>query len=798
MENLFARASWLWLAGEETQPNTYGCFRTEFNLSANRREWEHATLCLSADSNFTVFVNGQHCPGGQFSDYPTEKTYSSLPVNTLLHPGRNVLAIYIHYIGEDFSTGLRGLPGIIAVLHNDGHVLEVSGAHWRAVKDPAFQSGPMPKVTVQLGYTFACDANQTQPWQQPDFDASAWPEAKIQDFNAYRPTLKPRPVAQLRELPRPEVRLVQHGVLSRPNESGTPAENCMRDFLRPLPIAAAFTRESLPPVATDYRSTYLSLLPESPMLEFRPLSEQPDANGYYLIVDLGREYAGHLELTIDAAAGTVVDIAHGEHLDDGRVRAAMGGRNFADRYICKAGINHFSYRFRRLGCRYLELHLTRIAGPVKTGYIGLVPLELPLPKKAHFQTDDRLTELVHRVAIDTLKLCMHEHYEDCPWREQALYAYDSRNQALYGYYLWGNYDFAATSFDLLGRGRMRDGYLELTAPGQAPITIPVFTFVWVTELYEHFLHSGSLALFRRFRDTVGTIIAQALSRRDSRNGLYNAAVGKHIWNFAEWVPGLDGSDAFPQAQYNLYLYEALQSAALMYEADGDANQAMELRRVADELGTQTEAYFWDAAARCYSTSGKDGKLAGHHAHIQALMLYNKLVPAEKIETVLASLCSGILTGLTFSAMPYLLRALMRINPATRKQAEKMLHDSFIPPILSGATSLWETPSGGADFDAAGSLCHAWSSLPAYYANAYVLGIQPLSPGFRNFRIRPYPGSLLFASGTVPTPAGDIHIAWEYDHGGLTVKADGPAELVPHAAAWEEFPISCCEYNGHMI
>ena len=69
---------------------------------------------------------------------------------------------------------------------------------------------------------------------------------------------------------------------------------------------------------------------------------------------------------------------------------------------------------------------------------------------------------------------MHEHYEDCPWREQALYAYDSRNQMLYGYYVWGNYDFAATSLDLLGRGIRSDGMLELCAPAKAWITIPSF------------------------------------------------------------------------------------------------------------------------------------------------------------------------------------------------------------------------------------------------------------------------------------------------------------------------------------
>ena len=33
---------------------------------------------------------------------------------------------------------------------------------------------------------------------------------------------------------------------------------------------------------------------------------------------------------------------------------------------------------------------------------------------------------------------------------------------------------------------------------------------------------------------------------------------------------------------------------------------------------------------------------------------------------------------------------------------------------AGATSFWETELGAADFDGAGSLCHAWSAMPVYY------------------------------------------------------------------------------------
>ena len=33
---------------------------------------------------------------------------------------------------------------------------------------------------------------------------------------------------------------------------------------------------------------------------------------------------------------------------------------------------------------------------------------------------------------------------------------------------------------------------------------------------------------------------------------------------------------------------------------------------------------------------------------------------------------------------------------------------------AGATSVWETEKGEADFNRAGSLCHGWSAMPVYY------------------------------------------------------------------------------------
>ena len=41
-------------------------------------------------------------------------------------------------------------------------------------------------------------------------------------------------------------------------------------------------------------------------------------------------------------------------------------------------------------------------------------------------------------------------------------------------------------------------------------------------------------------------------------------------------------------------------------------------------------------------------------------------------------------------------------------------DQYQKMLDAGTTSFWETEDGESAFDRAGSLCHAWSSMPVYY------------------------------------------------------------------------------------
>jgi hypothetical protein len=56
--------------------------------------------------------------------------------------------------------------------------------------------------------------------------------------------------------------------------------------------------------------------------------------------------------------------------------------------------------------------------------------------------------------------------------------------------------------------------------------------------------------------------------------------------------------------------------------------------------------------------------------------------------------------------------------------------------------------------------HAWGAAPANLLPRYILGVQPLVPGWHRALIRPHPGSLKNAEGKVPTPLGPILVRWE--------------------------------------
>jgi hypothetical protein len=728
-------ARWIWLPAVPEVVNHFVEFRRSFTLPAPPAS---AELLLTVDSDYQLFVNGTEVWGRQFSDYPERRSVNRHEVAPLLRPGANVLAVRCYHRGESSSDHRTGRPGLLAQL-TAGAVTLWTDAAWRCRLSPVYRSGPLPRVSGQMSFTSEYDARGEDGWTAPAYADGAWTAAAelAGPTDGFWRELRPRPLPQLVCQPFLPGVLVGSGTLADIPADQSPA------------MTVAGSRKVPGPVAPG----------------------QP----FYQVVDLGHEEVGLLHLEVEAPAGTRLDIAHGEHLVAGGVCAVIHNRQFADRVWCRAGRTVYTLFHRRLGCRYLELHCAAPAGPVVVHCLGVIPVSYPLTLRGRFAAPDPLLERLDQVGRRTLDLCLHEHYEDCPWREQSLYAFDSRNQALYGYYAFGEYDAPEESFRLLGWGQGDDGLLELCAPAKVRITIPSFSHVWIAEVRDHVLFSGRPALWREFRPTIERVLATNLARRDAATGLCALFEGERYWTFYEWAPGLDNrrrNDAGEleprlDAPHNLFLLEALRAAAELCAWAGEPDPGWQ--RAAAELAAAIHRVFWLPGERRYATFAHGDRRWHTCELVQALAAYHGLPGARDLAPLPADA-----VPMTLSTLPYAAWIALEADEAGQTAILQRGRATYGAMLAQGATSLWETSQGAADFGGAGSLCHGWSALPVWLSRAYVLGVFPTAPGFAQVRLAPHVADLPWAEGVVPTPHGPLYVRWERQGEEVIVRWTAPA------------------------
>lgn len=427
------------------------------------------------------------------------------------------------------------------------------------------------------------------------------------------------------------------------------------------------------------------------------------------IYDLGREEVGYLTLRIHAKQEQEVFVAFGEHIVDGNVRWNIDGRDFRLFLKVGAGVTEYTNYFRRLGLRYLEIWSD---GELEVEYISVLPSVYPL-KKIEKQYENELQQRIYDTGIRTLELCMHDHYEDCPWREQGLYTMDSRNQMICGYYAFEEYRFARASLYLMSKSLRDDGLLAICAPSDLGDTIPSFSLHYFTQIYEYTKYSGDKTLAREVLPVLQTII-HAFSRQ-VKNGLVCNFEGEEYWQFYEWTKGLSNDEGGPtgaDAALNCLFSIALQNMQKICEMlDVEANYQAE----AETLNHHIRDTFYQTDKGLYTNRSDEEDYSELVNALAVLCGAAKGVEAERICVVLAS--DSSLTKTSLSMMCFKYDALLMVNKEKyRAFILEHIERTYSKMLEAGATSFWETEAGESDFGGAGSLCHGWSAMPVYYFN----------------------------------------------------------------------------------
>ncbi len=708
--NIFENALWIWPKASQEEINQYCQFIHKITVKKPIKE---AYFYISANKDYNLYVNGKFIAFGQWPDYPTLKSYDKLDVTDYITEGENRICIEGYNCFSDFCSYISDKAGIIFSI--ECTYKDNTKDFWSSGEDtlfrlsPQYRQGDIERLSMQLNYSFEADLRKVDEWIEKD--TKNFTKIAKEDTYTKDCIFIPRPVKKLVYDQNQKAQIITKGPFIRKEEYPSAAKTCDMDFLGRNEIR---TKINIPCNNTGKGKDTESL----------DVASFPVENEFF-IVDMGETVCGHLHLDFEADEGTLLTCSYGEHLLDLRVRAHFNSHNFGFRVFAKKGKNNFTHRFVRLGGRYLEIHVT---GKAAFYDARIIPTDYPLEKKYEFKSKNSLENKIMAVCENTLRKCIHDHFEDTPWREQGLYTLDSRNQSLCNYYLFGNFDYIKENIRIYVPSLTEEGHLWITAPSKFYMPIPIFTYAWIMWLRDYFLYSGDYDFVKEMLPTCKIIIEKLLETQDD-TGLFVTPPGDRYWNFVEWQPGLIG-DGKNTGKYSLphNAFTLMALKAYIYMCQKLNCDCKDLPPLAEKLNRDIDNAFWVEDMGAYK-SYIDSPFDPHFAQISnSLALCAGIVPEEKQDSVQENIAyNEKLIETTISMCMYKYEALLQdekyfdyVFEDIEKQWGRMLY--------AGATSFWETQHGGWYGEGGDSLSHGWSAVPAYFYFAYKLGIKPISPG----------------------------------------------------------------------
>lgn len=439
------------------------------------------------------------------------------------------------------------------------------------------------------------------------------------------------------------------------------------------------------------------------MLDRQKISITQNEEGY--LVDLGEETVGFLELDFQDEISQPIRIAFVERLTDGKVKYdltlpdSIYTYKFCADFISKKGENTYLNGVRRFAGRYLQLYCQKT---LSVNFVGLRIVERSEQAKVK-RIKDQTLQKIYDISVKTLKCCMHEHYEDCPWREQALYTLDAKNQMLCGYKVFEDTRFQRENLLLISQGLMKDGLLSLCFPMDINMEIhypiPVYSLIFPLQVYDYITHTKDRSILPEVKDCIDTVM-QTFKNKIEPNGLI-ADFGDGYWNFYDWAINYGlGSDS-AEKRYNLllncfYVY-ACQVCNALYNAQTDT-EPLKRAIVRNFYNAEKNMFRVNVGEETYSCLGNS---------VAVLIGLGNEDLLEKLKN------GDEQIDITLPTTSFYYDALLTAGDKYKSFIIQDIKEKYQPMLNFGTTTFWEI-ANLEQLGATGSMCHGWSAIPAYY------------------------------------------------------------------------------------
>jgi hypothetical protein len=334
--------------------------------------------------------------------------------------------------------------------------------------------------------------------------------------------------------------------------------------------------------------------------------------------------------------------------------------------------------------------------------------------------------------------------------------------------------------------RQRPNGLVPPTPGDTGPGLVDYTGYWIEDVYDYVLYSGDLQAAHDLLPHVESAL-DTWYPAQIENGLFASQLGSG----RDYL--LVNRQSLYVAYYNAQYIRALALGAWVARWAGNTSDAKRWSADAAALRPVADQAFWDPAAEAFKDT-TDGPLA-HSQDGNVFAILAGVASREQARAALAYITAHCWYGYgdsiidlpVWDGFPFGYESNQRVYPfmgyfellarfreGLDESALNLIHREWGYMLDNGPRStMWESigPFGGPP--PGGSWDHGWSSGAAPALTNYVLGIQPVSPGFATFTVVPHPGGLAWARGVVPTPRGPIRVSWRIANGRPAVTVSAP-------------------------
>lgn len=364
--------------------------------------------------------------------------------------------------------------------------------------------------------------------------------------------------------------------------------------------------------------------------------------------------------------------------------------------------------------------------------------------KGSFACDDDFYNELWKRSARTLYITMRDNYMDCPDRERAQWWGDEVNELGEAFYVLDprGWQLATKGIYELINWQRPDGVIASPVPSLnwcKELPLQMLASVGWYGFYTQAFYSDNYSFVPHIYDGLKKYLHEVWQVDDQ--GMPVVRLGD--WNWGDW-----GTDVDMEVLTTCWYYLALKAEkefALHLRKLYDANQIGEMMK---RISAAFDARYWNGKA--YRSKLHNGETDDR---AQAMAVVSGLAPAGRYKALLKVFKKE------YHASPYMEKYVMEalFMMGEPEFALKRMRDRYAKMMSYPYTTLFEGWGIGAEGFGGGTINHAWSGGPLTILSQKLCGIEPLAPGFKQFRVAPQLGSLNKASAVVPTLYGDIRV-----------------------------------------